>query len=82
MEIIALKAAMTLPILLLQKPHRTSKVKEHNKCIECRLSLWLDGALLDEGHTIQCYLHPRIKNMRISAIALKRTRIYINNYEQ
>ena len=64
MEIIALKAAMTLPILLLQKPHRTSKVKEHNKCIERRLSLWLDGdieALLDEGRTIQRYLHPQIK---------------------
>ena len=55
---------MTLHILLLQKPHRTSKVKEHNKCIERRLSLWLDGdieALLDEGRTIQRYLHPQIK---------------------
>ena len=61
MEIISLKAAMTLPILLLQKPHRTSKVKEHN---EHRLFLQLDGdieALLDKGHTIQCYLHPQIK---------------------
>ena len=39
-------------------------MKEHNKCIERRLSLWLDGdiqALLDEGHTIQRYLHPQIK---------------------
>ena len=64
MEIIALKAAMTLPILLLQKPHRNSKVKDHNKSIEHRLSLWLDGdieALLDEGRTIQRYLHPQIK---------------------
>ena len=64
MEITALKAAMTLPILLLQKLHRTCKVKEHNKYIERRLSLWLDGdieALLNEGRTIQHYLHPQIK---------------------
>ena len=39
MEIIALMAAMTLPILLLQKPHHTSKVEVHIKCIELRLSL-------------------------------------------
>ena len=54
---------MTLAILVLQKPHLTSKVKEHNKCIECRLSLWLDGdieTLVDEGHTTQRYLHHQI----------------------
>ena len=34
MESIALKAAMVLPALLLQKPHRQSKSREHIKCLD------------------------------------------------
>ena len=47
---------MTMPSLLLQKPHRSSKVKEHIHCLECRLKLWTEGdldGLLREGRTIQ-----------------------------
>ena len=56
LESIALTAAMTLPHLLLQKPHQKSKVKEHIKCLERRLPLWLNGdieELLSEGRAIQ-----------------------------
>ena len=35
MESIALKAAMVLPPLLLQKPHRQSKFRENIKCLVC-----------------------------------------------
>lgn len=56
MESIALKAATVLPTLLLQKPHRTSKAKEHIACLEKQLIIWKDGNLNDlvvEGRTIQ-----------------------------
>ena len=33
LEPVALKAAMTLPALLLQKPHAKSKVQEHIACL-------------------------------------------------
>ena len=56
LESIAFKSAMPLPTLILQKPFRTSKTKDHINCIEKRLDLWLKGdidALIFEGHTIQ-----------------------------
>ena len=61
MECIALKAAFLLPLLLLQKPHRRSKLKEHVKALEHRLVLWKDGLfkdLLKEGNTIQKKFKP------------------------
>ena len=62
MEGIALKAAMILPTLILQKPFRTLKTKDHIKCMERRIKLWQEGkllALLDEGRSIQHRLSPR-----------------------
>ena len=59
LESVALKAATVLPILLLQKPHRASKTKEHITCIERRMKKWKEGNLNDlvlEGRTIQCRL--------------------------
>ena len=56
MESIAMKAAVVLPILMLQKPSSKSKVKEHSTCLERRMKCWLDGDLKDllsEGRTIQ-----------------------------
>ena len=56
MESIALRAATVMPILLLQKPHRTSKAKEHTACLERRLKIWKEGNLNDlvlEGRAIQ-----------------------------
>ncbi len=56
LELITLKATTILPILLLQKPHRSSKSREHVSCLERRLTIWKTGhidALLQEGRTIQ-----------------------------
>ena len=59
MESLALKAAMVLPALLLQKPHRQLKSHEHIKCLEHHLHHWREGditTLLEEGLIIQQHL--------------------------
>ena len=56
LESMAMKAAMTMPALLLQKPSSRSKAKEHATHLERHLKLWSEGKLDDlihEGHTIQ-----------------------------
>ena len=56
LEVTALKAAMICPALILQKPHRASKTKEHVACVDRRLTLWKQGnflTLLEEGNAIQ-----------------------------
>ena len=67
LESVAITAAMVLPSLILQKPHRSSKKKEHIKCIERRMQLWKDGNLddlLKEGQTIQQHLHKPTRDQR------------------
>ena len=56
LESVAMKAAMTMPALLLQKPSSRSKASEHTLHLERRLKLWSEGKLnnlVHEGHTIQ-----------------------------
>ena len=56
LELVVFTAVMVMPHLLLQREHSRSKVKDHMKCPERRLSLWQQGdipALLLEGRTIQ-----------------------------
>ena len=56
MECIAMRAAVVVPILMLQKPSSKSEAKEHNSCLERCLNTWLDGDLdnlLVEGRTLQ-----------------------------
>ena len=56
LEAVALKAAMVMPHLLLQKSHRTSKAKDHVIQLERQLKSWAEGdidQLLHEGRTIQ-----------------------------
>lgn len=56
LESIALMATIVLPILVLQKPHFKSKVKEHIACLERRLKCWKAGdiaSLLSEGRILQ-----------------------------
>ena len=56
---IALKCVMVLPALLLQKPSRQSKSKEHVTVLKRRLAAWRNGDildLLDECSTIQTRL--------------------------
>ena len=53
---IALKVCIILPSLLLQKPPRDSKAKDHSKKLEERLSTWKGGKIMDfvkEGRIIQ-----------------------------
>ena len=57
---IAFKAIHIMPSLLLQKPSKTSKAKDHLKALERRIDLWSNGnidELLFEGETIQSRLH-------------------------
>ena len=61
LEPVALTAAMTIPALLLQKPHGKSRVKEHIRALDRRLELWKNGHLnnlLAEGKCIQQRLKP------------------------
>ena len=56
LESVAIKATIVLPILLLQKPSKVSKTKDHVRCLERRLQHWVNGDLEEltrEGRTIQ-----------------------------
>ena len=56
LEAIALRAAMTLPSLMLQKPHAKSKTRDHISCLQRRMGLWEKGDisnLLKEGRALQ-----------------------------
>ena len=58
MEGIAIKTAMVECPLLLQKPHSTSKSRDHAaaSALECRLKAWFEGDidnLMREGRTLQ-----------------------------
>ena len=50
---LALKATIVLPHLVLQKPHRRSKPKDHASLLERRMKLWEQTELLKEGRAIQ-----------------------------
>ena len=56
MKPISLTAIMVMPALLLQKPSRTSKSKDHIESLSRRFELWQKGDLMEllhEGETIQ-----------------------------
>ena len=56
LESVSLKAAIVMPHLLLQKPHHSSKTKEHICCLKRRMELCKDGdlaSLMKEALTIQ-----------------------------
>ena len=62
LEAIALKACTIMPILLLQKPFRSSKQKDHSACLARRLLTWKKGeieCLLVEGRSLQSCLPKR-----------------------
>ena len=68
---IALKAVHVMPVLLLQKPSKSSKSKYHHAHLERRLKLWEEGKieeLLYEGQTMQ--ERPYI-SMTIAKISMK-----------
>jgi len=56
LQSVSMTALMIMPALLLQKPSRQSKTKDHNRKLEERLKLWEKGdiaALIKEGKAIQ-----------------------------
>ena len=66
MEGIALKAAMVLPALVLQRSHAKSKSKDHSTRLVDRMRRWAEGdfeSLLHEGQTTQSRL-PRNERKR------------------
>ena len=78
MEPVALSAVMILPALILQKPFRTSKSKDHVMCIE---KLWHEGqflSLLEEGSSIQHRLFHSKKTKDDSQIAKKFADLMMN----
>ena len=69
---IALKSIMVMPALLLQKPSRTSKSKDHFLALSRRIELWEKGninELLHEGVTIQTLLNSSKKIMSTNEIS-------------
>ena len=80
LEGVALKAAMTLPILILQKPFSKSKASDHIQCIERRLKLWWKGdlsALLEEGRSIQRGLTSRRVSRDSSSISFSFSKLML-----
>ena len=75
LESIALKACTVMPILLLQKPFKSSKQKDHSACLARRLSIWKKGdfkSLLEEGRALQNRLpksHPTSSNKQDDNVA-------------
>ena len=51
----AMKVILVMPSLLLQKPSRTSKSKDHNAALKRRMDLWENDIqeLMEESETIQ-----------------------------
>ena len=67
---IALKYVMTMPALLIQRPHRSAKTKEHSICLERRLISWKQGdidALRYEGCSTQNQLLSDLSRERSEA---------------
>ena len=65
MQHLALKAAIVLLAVALQTPGQRSKAKEHQECLEKRLTLCRNGeieSLLREGRMIQQRLSKSNKN--------------------
>ena len=70
----SLKAIHAMPALLLQKPSKSSKAKDHLQALERRIKLQDEGdieGLLYEGMTIQQTLRSDKEGMAIAKISLK-----------
>ena len=71
---IALKAIHVMPALLLQKPSKTSKAKDHLKALERRIRLWEEGnitELVNESKAIQERLPSNNTPMNIEKLSSK-----------
>ena len=75
MQHLALKAAIVLLAVGLQKPSQKSKAKDHQECLEKRLKLWKNGeieCLLREGRMFQ----RRIQKSRRNSDPPNKARIF------
>ena len=71
---ISLKAIHAMPALLLQKPSKSSKARDHLQALERRIKLWDEDnikGLLYEDMTIQQRLRSNKEGMTIAKISLK-----------
>ena len=71
---IALKAVHVMPALLLQKPSKSSKSKDHHADLERRIKLWEEGKIEElfyEGQTMQEKLKSSDISMTIAKIPMK-----------
>ena len=71
---IAWKCIMIIPALLLQKPSRVSKSKDHTAALKRRLEIWKRGdflELLRESQTIQGRLRSSVPSRNIEATSKK-----------
>ena len=74
MEGVAIKAARVFPALVLQKPFKASRSKDHSKCLERRMKEWEAGhflALFDEAKAIQARLSANTIPQQSKPIARK-----------
>ena len=71
---ISLKAIHAMPLFLLQKPSKSSKVKDHLQALERRIKMLDEGdivGLLYEGMTVQQRLRSDKEGVAIAKISLK-----------
>ncbi len=69
---ISMKAIHIMPALLLQKPSKTSKTRDHVKALERRLRLWHRGEmeeLVNEAETLQSRLPKLMEKKSIETIS-------------
>ena len=74
LKAIAIKALMLFPSMMLQKPSKNSKSKEHTECLQRRLKLWREGdfdSLVREIRSIQSKLKYQDIPTTTEAIAKK-----------
>ena len=72
LECIALKACLLMQVLLLQKPSKTSKAKDHVTCLQRCLESWKKGeieVLVAEGQCIQSHLPSTNTRMNPEAVS-------------
>ena len=75
---IAMKSIHVMPSLILQKPSRTSKAKQHAAAVERRIELWKKGEiheLLAEGEAIQ----QRLPNIQCKKTMSDLSKKFANN---
>ena len=51
---ISLKCFMILPALILQKPSKQSKAKDHKQCVTRRMQLWKEGNICEIMREVRC----------------------------